>query len=48
MSIDNGVYILQCRDQFRVKAIDNIHWSFLDELGMTNEVMPSRMNVYEK
>lgn len=34
MSADNGVYILECKDQFRVahlQAIDNIRWSFIEK-----------------
>lgn len=33
MSADNGIYILQTKDQYRVvhlQAIENIYWSFID------------------
>lgn len=43
MSADNGVYILQLKDQYRVKhlqAIDNLFWD--DEGCMMNDIVPLR------
>ncbi|WP_206459369.1 hypothetical protein [Anaerovorax sp. IOR16] len=43
MSVDNGVYILQCKDQYRVKhlqAIDNLYWD--DKEGVMDDIVPLR------
>ena len=47
VSADNGVYILECKDQFRVahlQAIDNIRWSFIK---MDNQCEPVSTRVVQ-
>ncbi|MEG1523856.1 MAG: hypothetical protein RR475_02390 [Clostridia bacterium] len=47
MSADNGIYILKCKDQYRVvhaQAIENLHWSFVTGESIP-ELVPTR--VYE-
>lgn len=44
MSADNGIYILRCKDQFRVihaQAIDGVYWSHID--GTHDRLVPSRV-----
>lgn len=48
MSADNGIYILACKDQYRVihaMAIDNLYWSFLKHNNNT-ELVPTRIVEY--
>lgn len=45
MSSDNGIYILQTKDQFRVihaQGIDNLFWSFVD-FKTGYEIVPTRV-----
>ena len=44
MSADNGIYILECKDQYRVihaQAIENLYYSFIDEHN--RELVPTRI-----
>ena len=47
MSMDNGIYVLECRGQYRVKelstsTIANLGWSFLS-FSDTETVVPTRV-----
>jgi len=47
MSADNGIYILACKDQYRVihaMTIDNLYWSFLKDNN--TELVPTRIVGY--
>ena len=46
MSADNGIYILECKDQYRVihaQAIENLYWTFLDGMKTTDHLIPTRI-----
>lgn len=51
MSADNGIYILKCKDQYRVthlQAIDNVFWSHIDrdwlnENSRRKKLVPTRV-----
>jgi hypothetical protein len=48
MSADNGIYILQTRDQYRVteaSAIDNLHWDN-KTMSWSKEIVPTRVLEY--
>lgn len=48
MSADNGIYIMQFKDQARViyaQAIDNLYWSF-QTFGSEQELVPVRVFDY--
>ena len=48
MSADNGIYILETLDQYRVvhtQAIDNLTWSF-ENLSCDNDLVPTRIVEY--
>jgi hypothetical protein len=47
MSADNGIYILECKDQYRVihaMAIDNLWYSHINENN--NQLVPTRIVNY--
>lgn len=46
MSADNGIYILKCKDQYRVahlQGIDNISHSLIDGYWSYNRLVPTRV-----
>lgn len=46
MSADNGVYILKCKDQYRVaytQGIDNISYSMADGYWENHKLVPTRV-----
>jgi len=46
MSADNGIYILECKDQYRVihaQAIDNLYWTFLDGMMSVDKPVSTRI-----
>ena len=48
MSADNGIYILECKDQYRVieaQAIENLFYDLFSN-GSTNRLIPTRVVEY--
>lgn len=46
MSADNGIYILECKDQYRVihaQAIENLYWTFLDGMMSVDKPVSTRI-----